>query len=447
MRWMPLLIVLLLTSQAAAQYRTRNFLVTGTYAKQVAEAAESYRHNLAVTFLGQALPNWNTPASINTQSVNAHSYTTITFPQGGGVPLAFSGSWNGRPDKLLSDVVPHEVMHTVMASYFQRPLPRWVDEGLCVCVESERSQREHHTRNTHALQSDRGIPFNQLISMRQYPRDVGALYSQGHSLCRFLMMQHGPRKMMQYVGLGVTNSWTAANQHLGYRDNSHLQTQWVAWLAGQHHIVARCVYTNGQWQCLPDNAPTPLPPRGTARLADTPPAIPVRPDGPSGGQGPYTPQPPPNPPPTTSAVCQTLDYDKLAAKLAPLVRVPKVDVTAVAAALAVAHADELRGSPGRDGRDGTPGKDGAPGAPGKDGCDAKLDAPTVQRMVDAAIDAKGPIRFVFQGDGGFVAKAGLGGEVIVPPTVLEIQREDGQYSELINALGTSNAITLPPNRK
>ena len=37
------------------------------------------------------------------------------------------------------------------------------------------------------LRTDRGIAFNQMFAMTEYPRDVMPLYAQGYSLAEFLI--------------------------------------------------------------------------------------------------------------------------------------------------------------------------------------------------------------------------------------------------------------------
>ena len=53
-------------------------------------------------------------------------------------------SIQGSRQRILDSVLPHEVTHTIFASHFRQPLPRWADEGACTTVEhaSERAKQE-----------------------------------------------------------------------------------------------------------------------------------------------------------------------------------------------------------------------------------------------------------------------------------------------------------------
>jgi hypothetical protein len=82
------------------------------------------------------------------------------------------------------------------------------------------------------LTTDRGIAFNNMFAMTEYPRDILPLYAQGHSLARFLLAQGGKRKFVDYVGDGMKwNSWTKATQkHYGFQSLSQLQVTWLDWV-------------------------------------------------------------------------------------------------------------------------------------------------------------------------------------------------------------------------
>ncbi|MGD9648504.1 MAG: hypothetical protein AB7U73_22530, partial [Pirellulales bacterium] len=82
------------------------------------------------------------------------------------------------------------------------------------------------------LQTGRGIAFNELFVMRDYPSDVMPLYSQGYSLCRFLIEQGGPRKFVAFLVEGMNGDrWNeAVNSHYGFASLGQLQSAWLEWV-------------------------------------------------------------------------------------------------------------------------------------------------------------------------------------------------------------------------
>jgi hypothetical protein len=130
-------------------------------------------------------------------------------------------------------VLPHEITHMIFASYFRRPLPRWADEGGATTMEHVSEKNKHRQMLLEFLRTNRGIAFNQMFAMTEYPRDVMPLYAQGYSLSEFLIEQFGRREFIAYLAEGMnTDNWPAATaHHYGIADLGTLQNTWVAWVA------------------------------------------------------------------------------------------------------------------------------------------------------------------------------------------------------------------------
>lgn len=223
-----------MTARAASQ-RTQNFIIqapTPQLAKAVAKAAESYRHDLAVYWLGSPLPAWPAPCPIRVvagPSLAAQGVTTYN-----PAPVRdFQMEVIGTPERILDSVLPHEVTHTILATYFGRPLPRWADEGICTTVEHVSERSKHEIKLKEFLRSRRGIAMNQLFLLTEYPSDVLPMYAQGYSVCRFLIDQQGPRTFIRFLEDYVRHpSWTAnVKKHYDYDSLAQLQEYWLAWVA------------------------------------------------------------------------------------------------------------------------------------------------------------------------------------------------------------------------
>lgn len=219
----------------AASLRTQNFLITAPspqLAQAVADAAERYRRDLAIHWLGGPLAPWPTPCPIRVvagDNLAAQGVTTYN-----PAPVRdFQMEVIGTPERILDSVLPHEVTHTILATYFGRPLPRWADEGICTTVEHASERSKHEAKLREFLRSRRGIAMNQLFLMKEYPADVLPMYAQGYSVCRFLIDQKGPRTFIEFLGDYMKHqSWTAnVKRHYGYDSLKELQDYWLAWVA------------------------------------------------------------------------------------------------------------------------------------------------------------------------------------------------------------------------
>lgn len=217
-----------------ANYRTPHFMITAPspeLAKAVGDAAERYRRDLAIEWLGQELPRWIDPCPILVQPAQgAGGETSFMFQQ--GMPYSWQMRVQGTPERILDSVLPHEITHTIFATHFGRPLPRWADEGGCTTVEHDSEKNKQDKLLIQFLTTNRGIPFNQMFAMKDYPPDILPLYSQGFSLAKFLIAQGGKRKYIQYVGEGMDrNNWTVATKrHYGYDSLGDLQVMWLEWI-------------------------------------------------------------------------------------------------------------------------------------------------------------------------------------------------------------------------
>jgi len=230
-----ILIAVLLFSMGAS-YRTPNFTIQ-TQSPQLAEefgkSAEKHRHDLAVLWLGHALPQWNQPCPVTVRvgpGLGAGGATTFVFNK--GEVFGWRMTIQGSRLRVLDSVLPHEITHMILASHFRQPLPRWADEGAANSVEDKTERDKRRKMLLQYLTSGRGIAFNRMFAMTEYPADIMPLHAQGLALCEFLVQQGGRRGFVKYLEDGLeTDKWVAATKdHYGYRNLGELQNDWVAWV-------------------------------------------------------------------------------------------------------------------------------------------------------------------------------------------------------------------------
>ncbi|NOY43569.1 MAG: hypothetical protein GXP26_17250 [Planctomycetes bacterium] len=224
------------TAVQSAGYRTTNFTVdapTPQLAKEIGDSAERWRAELAQEWLGKQLPNWSKPCPIKAKvasNLGAGGATSFVFDQ--NEVFGWRMTIQGSRERILDSVLPHEVTHTIFASHFRRPLPRWADEGACTTVEHRSEISKQENMLIEFLKTRRGIPFSNMFAMKEYPQDVLPLYAQGHSLSQFLIYQRGKREFMEFLADGMEDeNWPQAiQQRYGYNNLLVLQNSWMDWI-------------------------------------------------------------------------------------------------------------------------------------------------------------------------------------------------------------------------
>ena len=226
-------------------FQTENFVAyadSPDVARRVALTAEQYRKRLAMLWLGKELPNWSgkCPIRIRVGTIGAGGATTFRFAN--GKVFDWKMRVQGSLERVLDSVIPHEVNHTIFASHFRRPLPRWADEGAATLFEHD-SERNRQLRLLRQVQGrGRRYTLRQLLTMMEYPEDmqrVLTLYAQGYSLVDFLIQQGGRRRLLRFLEDAGKSDWESAiRKHYDHRGIETLDENWNGWfLAGSPKLA------------------------------------------------------------------------------------------------------------------------------------------------------------------------------------------------------------------
>ena len=253
-----------LAAEPGATHKTANFVVTAPtaeIAREVAAAAEIQRTTAARRWFGKDMDAWSRPCTIRV--------TLALGPTGGATSFDFARGAGEKPEvtfafvdlrgdlrQLLSSILPHEMTHLVFAHHFGRALPRWADEGVAILAESSTDQEAHDARCRDLLNEGRGVRLRVLLGMMDYPKDMMATYTQGHSIVRFLSglsprpVEEGDdgdplrstTRFIQFLERGVeantAASWDRAAKELyGYESVDALEKAWLEWLGKPESVL------------------------------------------------------------------------------------------------------------------------------------------------------------------------------------------------------------------
>lgn len=221
-----------------ASYKTPNFVVyapTPEIAKQIGDAAEIYRKELAITWLGHELPSkWSSPCPIKVKVGNYGAGGATTFSFDRGHVFGWDMQIQGTLERILDSVLPHEINHTIFACHFRRPLPRWADEGAATIVEHESERKRQRLLNRQVLGTNKRIPLRRLLSMKEYPSEmqqVLTLYAEGYSLADFLLQTGGKKRYLMFLEDAHKNGWDdAIAKQYRFKNVEELEQRWGSWV-------------------------------------------------------------------------------------------------------------------------------------------------------------------------------------------------------------------------
>ncbi len=153
--------------------------------------------SIAQAWLGHDLPTWSTPCPIRVKLTDGEAGGLTSFGFNQGRVTDQSMTVEGRLDRILASALPHEVTHTIFASYFGGPMPRWADEGASLLSEDDRERRRHDKIALDLLARRGEVPLARLFVIEDYPKDLMSFYGQGYSISRFLIEMGGRPRFLQ----------------------------------------------------------------------------------------------------------------------------------------------------------------------------------------------------------------------------------------------------------
>lgn len=203
---------------------------------QAQRRAEDCRRALAMEWLGHEIEGWSTPCDVELEQM-AGRFTgggSTSYAFNGGHAEQFTGKWMGTEQKLLDDIIPHEVLHTVLATHIRTYIPRWADEGAAMHAETTMDANGKFLEHLHAaLQQGQVFSTHELLRMKEYPKNFQLFYGQSYSLAGFLIQSNGKRGFVAFIEqtLAEKSYVRALADHYGIGSVDELHSAWLAWVA------------------------------------------------------------------------------------------------------------------------------------------------------------------------------------------------------------------------
>ena len=214
----------------APSYRTANFVVqapTARLATMIGEHAEKQRKKLALAWLGHEMPTWEQRCTVRVRITDGEvsGFGTFMFEEGKCVSQEIK--IDGPLDRVLHDLLAHDIAHSVLATRLGAPPPRWADEGMATLAGKR--ERKHMTRLTKQfVKEGRALRLKRLFDLKGYPSDVMVFLAQSCSVTQFLVDRRGRDTFVAFVERGTKGGWDEAVQcYYGFKSVEDLESAWV----------------------------------------------------------------------------------------------------------------------------------------------------------------------------------------------------------------------------
>jgi len=222
---------------------TQHFRILHDQPKELVErvgcVAEETRIRIQKKWFGDVGTDWDGRCSIYLHGdrakynekaglANALGHTR-TFSWGTGIQSR-NVHLPARQPKMLEDVLPHEVSHSVLAVRFQGKTPRWADEGMAMLAETPAAVRECLGRLPKYKQ-EHCLFACDILMQTDDPAHFQTLeyYSQSTSLVQFLTERKGPQAFASFLQTCIAKDYPAAlKQHYNITGFADLHKQWQA---------------------------------------------------------------------------------------------------------------------------------------------------------------------------------------------------------------------------
>lgn len=227
---------------------TTNFRILHKQPKQlvdkVGKVAEETRLNLQNRWFGEECLDFDGKCSIYLHS-DKKKYTdkaglanalghTRTFSWGRDIQSR-SIHLPAQQDKMLEDVLPHEISHSVLAVRLQGRTPRWADEGMAMLAETPGAVRECLIRLPQ-YKRDHALFGIEILMNTEEAEHFQSLeyYSQSTSLVQYLSKLKGAQTFVSFLQTSIAKDYpTALKQHYDISGYSDLQKRWNEFAFGK----------------------------------------------------------------------------------------------------------------------------------------------------------------------------------------------------------------------
>jgi hypothetical protein len=209
-------------------------------ADAVLARAEFYRQQVALEWLGEALPNGEGRTIIGVEITDRED-VGLTWPID-GPSRKFHRIWIATSrDGIVGGTLRHEMVHVVLASRFpEGVLPAFADEAAA----SASDDAKRVARRQQVIQSWRKTGnwprLASVFNARTVPATDETTYSAACSIADYLLTLGDKPAFLNFAAAGKQSGWDRALQRYYHIESvRQLESQWREWVSGSRTVATR----------------------------------------------------------------------------------------------------------------------------------------------------------------------------------------------------------------
>jgi hypothetical protein len=140
-----------------------------------------------------------------------------------------------KEPRLATEILPHEVCHSVMAVRFQGQTPRWADEGMAMLAQTPDSVQECVGLLPGIRKNDNLFSLEVLMQTHEAEHmNTMEYYAQATSLVQFLCQLKGEQEFPKFLRTSLSKGYEPAlKQHFGIESFRDLDERWQSFAFGK----------------------------------------------------------------------------------------------------------------------------------------------------------------------------------------------------------------------
>jgi len=209
------------------------------FAQQVLDRAEEYRQNIAVEWLGDALPPSVGRTIVNVK-LAAETDKGLTWAIDDPRRTHHAVYLTTSSENALGTTLQHEIAHVVLATQYPHPnrLPPWLEEGIASRYDDDESQVTRDQILSWASRSGNWPDLLRVLESSTISTNDQLSYAVASSLVDYLLTQREKKRLLSFAASGRRTGWDrAVQQNYEFTSVVQLQSAWQAWVTEQHALA------------------------------------------------------------------------------------------------------------------------------------------------------------------------------------------------------------------